>query len=65
MATDQIQKRADAAVMVANFKFQQGLKKDIRGSNLPPMTDDMGPQFCDALAAVLEQPTPAHIQVST
>lgn len=65
MATDHTQKRADAAVMVAKFKFQQGLKKDIRGNNLPPITDEMGPQFCNALAAVLEQPTPANIQVST
>jgi hypothetical protein len=65
MAADQVQKRADWAIGAARAKFDKRVKEDIRGNNIPPITDAMIPQFCDMLKAVLEQTTPANIQVST
>lgn len=50
-------KRAEAMRRIAQLKFKQALKKDI--------VPDASAHFCDALDAVLQQNTPANIQVST
>lgn len=56
-------KRADAVLRIAQIKFKQLLKNEAEGP-LPPVAPDASAHFCDALDAVLQQNTPANVQVS-
>jgi hypothetical protein len=60
------EKRSDVSVTIAQTTFRQALKKlESSDASLPIVTDEVSNQFCSALDAVLQQNTPANIQVST
>jgi hypothetical protein len=64
MAQNESSKRAASMLTIAQHKFKQALKKEDHENRLPPVAVELSAQFLSDLVAVLEQNTPANVQVS-
>jgi hypothetical protein len=64
MALNDSAKRAASRLTIAQHKFKQALKKEDIENRLPPVDIELSAQFLSDVAAVVEQSTPANVQVS-
>lgn len=64
MAQTDDAKRATTAVTIAQVRFKQALRKEEQDSRLPGVSVEDSSQFLSDIDAVLEQNSPANVQVS-
>lgn len=64
MAQDESSKRAATVLAIAQHKLKQGLKKEDHEARLPFISLELSSQYISDIDAVLQQNTPANVQVS-